>query len=104
MARGRAKASAEEYEDVAQCGIHLFANIDVFAGTRLAPTRREPSMRSKPFTNCVLTISPLKSAIAVSLFAGTTLLAASPWQVAQPTVTVKCPLTIGGSFDATTEA
>jgi len=46
----------------------------------------------------------MKSAIAVSLLAGTTLLAASPWQVAQPTVTVKCPLTIGGSFDAKTAA
>jgi len=41
--------------------------------------------------------------LAVSL-AVTTVSAAGSWSVSQPLVSVKCPMTIGGSFDAKTSA
>ena len=42
--------------------------------------------------------------ITALLIAGATLVAATPWRVTQGDVTVKCPMTIGGSFDAKTTA
>ena len=45
----------------------------------------------------------MKSIVAV-LVAGAALVATGPWHVGQAAVNVKCPMTIGGSFDAKTTA
>lgn len=42
--------------------------------------------------------------LALALAATTTVAAAGPWGVGQAAVSVKCPMTIGGSFDAKTAA
>jgi polyisoprenoid-binding protein YceI len=42
--------------------------------------------------------------IPALLIAGATLVAAAPWRVTQGEISVKCPMTIGGSFDAKTTA
>jgi polyisoprenoid-binding protein YceI len=42
--------------------------------------------------------------VSVSLGLVTTIAAAGSWRVTQGNVTVKCPMTIGGSFDAKTTA
>jgi len=42
--------------------------------------------------------------ITALLIAGATLIAAAPWAVTKGDVSVKCPMTIGGSFDAKTTA
>ena len=42
--------------------------------------------------------------ITALFIAGATLVATAPWHVTQGEISVKCPMTIGGSFDAKTTA
>jgi polyisoprenoid-binding protein YceI len=46
----------------------------------------------------------LRIVLSVSLLAAVTAAASGPWRVAQAEVSVKCPMTVGGSFDAKTSA
>jgi polyisoprenoid-binding protein YceI len=46
----------------------------------------------------------LRIVLLVSLSAAVTSAAGGPWRVAQNEVSVKCPMTVGGSFDARTKA
>jgi polyisoprenoid-binding protein YceI len=46
----------------------------------------------------------LRIVLCVSLWAAATAAAGGPWQIGKGEVTVKCPLTVGGSFDARTSA
>jgi polyisoprenoid-binding protein YceI len=46
----------------------------------------------------------LRIVLFVSLWAAVTAAATGPWRAGQAEVNVKCPMTVGGSFDARTEA
>ena len=46
----------------------------------------------------------MKQTIAAVLLAGVTVLGADAWHVERGDISVKCPMTIGGSFDAKTTA
>jgi polyisoprenoid-binding protein YceI len=46
----------------------------------------------------------MKTTCLVLFLLGTTLAAAGPWRVAESSVRVSCPMTIGGSFEAKTAA
>ena len=46
----------------------------------------------------------LRSVLLVSLTAAVTSAASGPWRVGQADVSVKCPMTVGGSFEARTAA
>ena len=46
----------------------------------------------------------MKTTCLVLFLVGTTLVAAGPWRAGQGGVRVSCPMTIGGSFEATTAA
>lgn len=46
----------------------------------------------------------LRIVLFVSLWAAVTSAASTSWRVGQGEVSVKCPMTVGGSFDATTSA
>ena len=46
----------------------------------------------------------LRIVLFVSLWAAVTSAAGASWHVGEGEVSVKCPMTVGGSFDATTSA
>jgi len=48
--------------------------------------------------------TPLRIVLFLSLWAVVASAAGGPWRVSQGEVSVKCPMTVGGSFDATTSA
>jgi polyisoprenoid-binding protein YceI len=48
--------------------------------------------------------TPLRIVLFLSLWTAITSAASAPWRVGQGEVSVKCPMTVGGSFDATTSA
>jgi len=48
--------------------------------------------------------TPLRIVLFLSLWTAIASAASGPWRVGQGEVSVKCPMTVGGSFDATTSA